>query len=103
MNTINTKDRHEQPTRERQKRTHHDDKDPNKNRNKVGEESKRMLDVVHIPMVCPLDDLLGIKHHISQKDEEAKVELQSCRQQSVCLTDRMLSWIWIVNKFLPQT
>lgn len=56
--------------------THHDDKDSNKNGNKVGEESECVLDVVHVPMVCPLDDLLGVKHHISQENQEAKVELQ---------------------------
>ena len=56
--------------------THHDDKDPNKNGNKVGEESECVLDVVHVPMVCPLDDLLGVKHHVSQENQEAKVELQ---------------------------
>jgi hypothetical protein len=27
-------------------------------------------------MVCPLDDLLGVIHHVSQENQEAKVELQ---------------------------
>ena len=35
-----------------------------------------VLDVVHVPMVCPLDDLLGVIHHVSQENQEAKVELQ---------------------------
>ena len=56
--------------------THHDDKDSDKNRNKVSEESEGMLDVVHVPMVCPLDDLLGVKHHVSQENQKAQVELQ---------------------------
>jgi hypothetical protein len=77
--------------------THHDDKDSNKNRNKVGEESQRVLDVVHVPTVRPLDDLLGVKHHISQENQEAKEELQLVVGQLGC----MLSYYSF--RFVPIT
>jgi hypothetical protein len=56
---------------------HHDDKDPNKKSNKVGAESKSMLDVVHIAMVCPLLSMISwVSNTIyPRKNQEAKVEL----------------------------
>jgi hypothetical protein len=63
--------------------THHDDKDSNKNGDKISEESESVLDVVHVPLVCPLDDLLGVKHHVAQENQEAKIELQSTIHPSI--------------------
>ena len=44
-----------------------------------------MLDVVHVPTVRPLNDLLGVKHHISQENQEAEVELQQGRWPSMTM------------------
>lgn len=35
-----------------------------------------MLDVVHVTVVSPLDDLLRVIHHVPQEDQQAKVNLQ---------------------------
>jgi hypothetical protein len=35
-----------------------------------------MLDVVHVAVVCPLNDLLRAVHHLPQEDQHAEVNLQ---------------------------
>jgi hypothetical protein len=35
-----------------------------------------VLDVVHVAVVRPLDDLLRVVHHVAQEDEQPKVDLQ---------------------------
>ena len=56
---------------------HHDDEDPDKDGDEVGEEGERVLDVVHVATVRPLDDLLCVVHHVPEEDQQAKVNLQS--------------------------
>lgn len=54
----------------------HDDEDPDEDGDKVGEEGERVLDVVHVAVVRPLDDLLRVVHHVPQEDQQAKVDLK---------------------------
>jgi hypothetical protein len=56
--------------------SHHDDKDADKDSHEVGEEGEGVLDVVHVAVVRPLDDLLRVVHHVAQEDEQPKVDLQ---------------------------
>jgi hypothetical protein len=60
--------------------SHHDDDDPDKDSDEVGEEGERMLDVVHVAAVRPLDDLLRVVHHVPQEDQQAKVNLRAHKQ-----------------------
>ena len=56
---------------------HHDDEDADKDSHEVGEEGEGVLDVVHVAVVRPLDDLLRVVHHVPQEDEQPKVNLQA--------------------------
>ena len=60
----------------RQPQSHHDDEDADEDSHEVGEEGQGVLDVVHVTMVRPLDDLLRVVHHVAQEDQQPKVNLQ---------------------------
>jgi hypothetical protein len=55
---------------------HHDDEDPDKDGDEISEEGERVLDVVHVAVVRPLNDLLRVVHHGPQEDHHTKVHLQ---------------------------
>ena len=57
-------------------KSHHDDEDADEDSHEVGEEGQGVLDVVHVTMVRPLDDLLRVVHHVAQEDQQPKVNLQ---------------------------
>lgn len=54
---------------------YHDDENTNKNCKKICKEGQCMFQIVSIAMVGSLYDLLGVKHHVSEKYQQSKVNL----------------------------
>jgi hypothetical protein len=50
-----------------------------------------VLDVVHVTVASPLNDLLRVVHHVPKEDQQPKVNLQDTSQMSHCPVNK-LSW-----------
>lgn len=58
-------------------KTYHYDKDANKDSDEVSKECECMLDVIQISKVSLLNDFLGVNHHVPNKYQESKIQLQN--------------------------
>lgn len=60
-------------------KTYHYDENTDKHSYEVGEKGQRMLHIVHVTEVCFLYNLLCVHHHVSNEDQESKVQLHQER------------------------
>lgn len=54
---------------------YHDNKNSDKDSNKVCEKGHSMLHIVQIIMVCLLNDILSVHYHVTQEHQEPKIQL----------------------------
>jgi hypothetical protein len=48
-----------------------------------------VLDVVHVTVASPLNDLLRVVHHVPKEDQQPKVNLQDTSQMSHCPVNKL--------------
>lgn len=56
--------------------TYHDNEDSDKDSYEVGEKGQGVLNIVHVTVVCLLDDVLSVHHHVTHKHQKPEIQLQ---------------------------